>query len=327
MFGAAPSHRHAVSGLLTAVVAWWCLTPPAALAADEVSPAILFDAVSTHASQLAALDSHAAAMTLFISTVGPSLGLHDVAGILSAKGKGLSPKVAQELGLSDLSQSVHQLMAALVVWQLAESAYPASSTTNASSGAQATSSHAQQEWLSSTVHFTGLPDLLKRLSRPSSPETPPLPASSAAPSDLVSVAVHVARQAQQQALTSWWSLREWKHRTRQTRGLTRLCGTWQWIIHNHQNHQEQKLTMVFPPPGRTTTENPLPVETIVLGDSIYLRWEDRGFVQEDSLLFVTEGHKRDGVTDAMKIEGSFLNNRGAWGPISGKRLAPCPSGS
>jgi|UPI0007833A12 hypothetical protein len=327
MRGKVVPDQYTILGILTAAVVLCCLMPTVATAAEDVSPASLFDVASAHSSRLASLDSNAAATAFFISSIGPSLGLHDVAGILSAKGKGLSPKVAQELGLSDLSQSVHQLMAALVVWQLAESAYPASSTTDAPSGAQATSSHAQQEWLSSTVHFTGLPDLLKQLSRPPSPETPPLPASSAAPSDLVSVAVQVARQAQQQALASWWSLREWKNRIRQTRGLSRLCGTWQWIIHNHQNHQEQKLTMVFPPPGRTTTENPLPVETIVLGDSIYLRWEDRGFVQEDSLLFVTEGHKRDGVTDAMKIEGSFLNNRGAWGPISAKRLAPCPSGS
>ncbi|MCA1957716.1 MAG: hypothetical protein LDL14_04205 [Nitrospira sp.] len=316
-----------ILGILTAAVVLCCLMPTAATAAEDVSPVALFDIVSGHSSRLASLDSNAAATALFISSVGPSLGLQDVAGILSAKGMGVSPKVAQELRLAELSQSVHQLMAALAVWQLAESAYPASSTTDAPSGTRVTPSHAQQEWLSSTVHFTGLPDLLKRSASQPSPETPSLPASSAAPSDLISVAVNVAREAQQQALASWWSLREWKHRIRRTRGLTRLCGTWQWIIHNHQNHQEQKLTMVFPPPGRTTTENPLPVETIVLGDSIYLRWEDRGFVQEDSLLFVTEGHKRDGTTDAIKIEGSFLNNRGGWGPISGKRLAPCPSGS
>ncbi|MCP9471347.1 MAG: hypothetical protein NNA30_01250 [Nitrospira sp.] len=327
MHGKAIPNQYTILGILTAAAVLCCLVPTAATATEDVSPAALFDIVSGHSSRLASLDSNAAATALFISSVGPSLGLQDVAGILSAKGMGVSPKVAQELGLAELSQSVHQLMAALAVWQLAESAFPASSTTDAPSETRATPSHAQQEWLSSTVHFTGLPDLLKQLSSPPSHATPPLPASSAAPSDSVFVAANVAREAQRQALTSWWSLREWKHRVRRTRGLTRLCGTWQWIIHNHQNHQEQKLTMVFPPPGRTTTENPLPVETIVLGDSIYLRWEDRGFVQEDSLLFVTEGHKRDGMTDAMKIEGSFLNNRGGWGPISGKRLAPCPSGS
>lgn len=321
MVGAPPANRHTTSGILTTVVAWWCLVLPTAWAADDVSPAILLDAVSTHASQLASVDSNAAAMALFTSTIGPSLGLHDVVGILNTRG--LSPQTARELGLSELSQSVHQLMAALAIWQLAESIYLSSSPAETTGGGPPSLSRTRLEWLNNSLRFSGSLELLNRLAS-SSPST--APASSAAPSDLVVVAMTTAREAQRQALTSWWSLREWKHRARQARGLSRLCGTWQWIIHNHQNHQEQKLTMVFPPPGQTTTENPLPVETIVLGDSIYLRWEDRGFVQEDSLLFVTEGHKRDGKTDAMKIEGSFLNNRGGWGPISGKRLAPCPSG-
>jgi hypothetical protein len=56
------------------------------------------------------------------------------------------------------------------------------------------------------------------------------------------------------------------------------------------------------------------VETVILGDSIYLRWEQGEFVQEDSLLFIKEGGR---------IEGSFENNTGGWGSITAKRTAPC----
>ncbi|MCP9439162.1 MAG: hypothetical protein NHB36_04685 [Nitrospira sp.] len=323
MVGAVSSNRYSVREMLLAIVTFWCLIPSSATAIEEPSPAALFDVVSAHGSQLASLDSNAAAMTLFTSTVGPLLGLQDAASILSAKG--LPSKVAQELGLSKMVQSAHQLMAALAAWQLAESIYRASSATDPALFARLTPSPARQEWLSATADLTELTDLFKQV--PSRPvhETTTSSASSPARPELIQVALEVAREAQRQALVSWWSLREWKNRVRQARGLSRLCGTWQWTVHNHQNHQEQKLTMVFPPPGRTPVENSLPAETIVLGDSIYLRWEDGGFVQEDSLLFITQGHKRDGVTDAMKIEGSFLNNRGGWGPISAKRLAACPS--
>ncbi|MCS6897725.1 MAG: hypothetical protein NZM29_07090 [Nitrospira sp.] len=317
------SDQRSLYGILATAALLCCFIPSVAAATDDVSPAIMYDVVSRHSSQLAAIDSDTAAMTLFTSTIGPSLGLQDTAGILSAKG--LSPKVAQELGLSELSRSVYELMTALAAWRLAESIYRAPSTADPTSSAQFPPAQVQQEWLSRTSSLAGLADLFKRLSDQPSPETIVSSSSPSVSPELVLAALETARQAQQQALASWWSLRDWKNRVRQTRGLARLCGTWQWIIHNHQNHQEQKLTMVFPPPGQKATQNPLPVETVILGDSIYLRWEDRGFVQEDSLLFVTEGHKRDALNDAAKIEGSFLNNRGGWGPISAKRLANCQS--
>jgi hypothetical protein len=83
------------------------------------------------------------------------------------------------------------------------------------------------------------------------------------------------------------------------------------------------MTVVFPPAGQTSANVSVPAEAVVLGDSIYLRWENRGYVQEDSLLFVTEGHKKDTLDEPMKLEGSFANNTGGWGPISAKRLAKC----
>ena len=99
------------------------------------------------------------------------------------------------------------------------------------------------------------------------------------------------------------------------RGQARLCGTWQWIIHNHQqNHQEQKLLLRFPPVGNSPVTLPGLVETIVLGDNVYLRWDFDGWVQEDSLQFNKEG---------QRLEGNFVNSQGGWGSISGKKTADC----
>jgi hypothetical protein len=56
------------------------------------------------------------------------------------------------------------------------------------------------------------------------------------------------------------------------------------------------------------------VETIVLGENVYLRWEIDGRVQEDSLQFSKEG---------QRLEGTFVNSQGGWGSISGKQTAGC----
>ncbi len=132
--------------------------------------------------------------------------------------------------------------------------------------------------------------------------------------ELLLAANRVAFMAQQRATAAWWELHEWKERIRQARGQARLCGTWQWVVHNHQNHREQKTVMFFPPAGQTPANSPLPAETVVLGDSIYLRWEQEGRIQEDSLLFIKDG---------TRIEGSFVNNTGGWGSLTGKRTASC----
>jgi hypothetical protein len=120
----------------------------------------------------------------------------------------------------------------------------------------------------------------------------------------------------QAAYQDWDRIRNWKDRVRELRGQARLCGTWQWIIHNHQqNHQERKLVLLFPPAGRTQALPGL-VEMIVLGENVYLRWEIDGRVQEDSLQFNKEG---------QRLEGTFVNSQGGWGSISGKRTAGCTS--
>lgn len=127
-------------------------------------------------------------------------------------------------------------------------------------------------------------------------------------------AIRAEATAEHRARTHWLSLKTWPDKIRETRGLARLCGTWQWTIHNHQHHQDQKVAMVFPPPDAGSFTGPRPAKTVVLGDAIYLRWEFQGMVQEDSLLFTGEG---------QRLEGSFVNSAGAWGSITGKRTAAC----
>lgn len=135
---------------------------------------------------------------------------------------------------------------------------------------------------------------------------------------LVASAIRAGAEAERQADKERLHLMEWRDRLREQRGLTRLCGTWQWIVHNHQNHQEHKLMMTFPPPGAQTGPGPRPMKVVVMGDAVYLRWEfERGIVQEDSLLFGGEG---------QRLEGTFYNSAGPWGSITAKRAGTCPRG-
>lgn len=128
-------------------------------------------------------------------------------------------------------------------------------------------------------------------------------------------------EAEWNSRLAWQQLRAWPERLRQEQGLARLCGSWQWTIHNHQNHQDHKLVMRFEAPftqaaGEAAAGQPMlkPARIVVLGDAVYLRWESAGGVQEDSLLFTGEGRR---------LEGSFTNSAGAWGSITGKRVSGC----
>jgi hypothetical protein len=120
--------------------------------------------------------------------------------------------------------------------------------------------------------------------------------------------------AAERTYRNWVSISGWKDSVRLRRGLARLCGSWQWTVHNHQNHGEQKLTVSFSPSG-SGQDHAGPAEIVILGDLVYLRWEAGGRVQEDSLLFSKEG---------QRLEGSFVNNTGGWGSVTGKRTAGCP---
>lgn len=307
------SHKQR-SLLLAAVLS--LIMPMTATAADKPSPTLLSKVVVDHAAQLAGIDSNAGAKALFTTTLGPALGLKDVAGILGAKG--MSAQVAKDLGIAELTLSAQELMAALAAWQLADSHNQTTETESPASLA----STGRQDWMSSTSRLESLKRYFQLLAEHTAQEQiHALPQAQRTELSLTEQQIRFA--AHQRALAAWWSLYEWKDRVRQARGLARLCGTWQWIIHNHHNHQEQKMTIAFPPAGQTPPNVSIPAEAIVLGDSIYLRWEERGYVQEDSLLFVTEGHKRDEPDQPMKLEGSFANNTGGWGPINAKRIAKC----
>jgi len=138
---------------------------------------------------------------------------------------------------------------------------------------------------------------------------------------LVALALRAEADAELGSREAWLRLRTWRDRQREAKGLTRLCGTWQWTIHNHQNHQDHKMMMVFDPPAppstaqqTTAAQSMKPAKIVILGEGVYLRWESPGGYQEDSLLFTGEG---------QRLEGSFVNSSGAWGSITGKRVAAC----
>ncbi|MDE3019066.1 MAG: hypothetical protein KGI53_08610, partial [Nitrospirota bacterium] len=80
-----------------------------------------------------------------------------------------------------------------------------------------------------------------------------------------------------------------------------------------------KMVMVFDAPPLSPqqpspTQGAKPAKIVVLGEGVYLRWETAGGYQEDSLLFTGEG---------QRLEGSLVNSAGAWGSITGKRVAAC----
>lgn len=283
------------------------LTLSPALAEERASPTLLGELVGQRADQLAPIDSDETALTVFTTTVGPALGLKDAAGALGAKR--LPSKMVNELKLADLSQTVYELMAALAAWQLADSmGHDAIQSSTA-----VPLSAVRQEWLRGRSRSTSLPDLL-RLAQQDQTLRTSQPTSDQQNTELLLAAERTVFEASQRATAAWWDIYGWKDRIRQAKGRARLCGTWQWTIHNHQHHEEQKHTLVFPPDGQRSADIPALSEMIILGDSMYLRWEHNGHIQEDSLLF---------IKDNTKIEGSFVNNMGGWGAISGKRTAAC----
>jgi hypothetical protein len=127
-------------------------------------------------------------------------------------------------------------------------------------------------------------------------------------------AARAETEAERHARAYWDELKGAAENARRRRGLVRLCGTWQWTVHNHQNHLDHKSVMTFPSPDSPNVGLQAPAQTVVLGDVVYLRWEFQGGFQEDSLLFTGEGRR---------LEGTFITSTGAWGSITGKRTGPC----
>lgn len=297
------SHRPTLAGFFL-IVGLSILTLSPTLAEERASPTLLAEVIGQRADQFASVDSDEKAMTLFTTTVGPALRLKDAAETLGAKR--LPSKMVKDLELAELSQSVYELMAALTAWQLADSirhdAEPPSALRPPS---------ARQDWLQGRNRSASLSDLLRLAQEDQTLPTSHTPQQN---TELLLATERTIFEVSQKATAAWWDIYGWKDRIRQAKGRARLCGTWQWTIHNHQHHDEQKHTLVFPSAGQAPTNIPALSEMIILGDSIYLRWEQTGHIQEDSLLF---------IKDNTKIEGSFVNSTGGWGSISGKRTAPC----
>jgi hypothetical protein len=276
------------------------LVSSSGLAAEGVAFSALPDwprLLETFQERLAQVDSDQAATELFVGQVGPAAALRDAAATIGAKG--IPAKLAKELLVQEITRSAQRLVAALAAWQLADQV--TRSVTEGPQGAIVVPA-SRMEWLMGNGPFPSLAEALK-------------PAAADDHAAIAVAAGHLTQEAGLQAMTEWWRLRTWKDRVRLTRGQSRLCGTWQWVIHNHQRHHEEtKLSLIFPPAGKDGPGIPGLSEVIVLGDAVYLRWETEGKTQEDSLLFSKEG---------QRLEGTFVNSQGGWGSISGKRTASC----
>ena len=305
--------NHSVCILLIACCVTALLTTVGAAEADEPPPQTkptlanrlpaFHDLVRADAAPLAALPTQGDSLSLFKSVVGPQLGLNDIAMTLGAKG--LTPAMSQELLIPDLTKSAGELIRGLAAWQLTQAAKDLSTT--AETGQRENLQRqieSQMTWLTEgTTLETPLHQLSALLKESPTQEAPP---------SLHGTTAQIETWAIDTVHREWFRLYNWKDQVRQQRGLTRLCGTWQWSIHNHQNHREEKTAVIFAPPGMASSTSP--AEIIVLGDSVYLRWETRAGVQEDSLLFSGEG---------QRLEGTFVNTAGGWGSITGKRTATC----
>ena len=280
---------------------------PVNAAESPAGPVDFVPVIQKYGEQLSTITSDAQAVGLFVAHIGPALGLHDVAITLAAKT--IPPKVAKELGVQELTASAQRLIANLAAWQTADRV---TQSLNERTSPVLTPPTTLVDWIQASSPLPSLAQTTKELTQLA--EAKP-DAAAADRTPLALSAGRLALDAQQRAIAEWWQLKTWKDRIRTVRGRSRLCGTWQWIIHNHQqHHQEQKLSLIFPPPE---PDYPLVsglVETVVLGENVYLRWETNGQVQEDSLQFTKEG---------KGLEGTFVNSQGGWGSISGKRTSDC----
>lgn len=288
--------------------------------ADESLPSSTPDfpsVIRAHSDQLAKMESDKEASNLFVSAIGPALQLGDVAKTLGATP--LPAKLMKELLAPDLTAAVQRLMGSLAAWHLASTVRQAVNNRQFATVSERLSGTSQASaWLDQQGKAPWH-DSLNQLSEVmASPEWAKMNQGESVSTLLVTVLERATRlevDAMQASYQEWDRIRNWKDRVRGLRGQAKLCGTWQWIVHNHQqHHQEQKLSLLFPPAGNTQTTLPGLMETIVLGENVYLRWEMDGLVQEDSLQFSKEGHR---------LEGTFVNSQGGWGSISGKRTAGC----
>jgi len=133
-------------------------------------------------------------------------------------------------------------------------------------------------------------------------------------SHLFAKSIQIQASAEFQAGQSWVRLTKWNESNQKTRALTRLCGMWQWTVHNHQNHKDHKMTLSFSPSSQQIPGQPQPDVIIMNGDTVYIKWTFPPGYQEDSLLLSNHD---------QRLEGTFKNSHGPHGSISGKRLSNC----
>jgi len=287
--------------------------------ADESLPSSTPDfpsVIRAHSDQLTKIESDKGAGNLFVTAIGPALQMGDVARTLANP---LPAKLAKELLVPELTAAVHRLIGSLSAWQLASTVRQAVKDQQFAMVTERLFGSPQaRAWLDQQGNAPWHNSLNQLSDAVASPEWTKGDQGESASTQLVTVLEKVTRlevDAMQAGYQEWDRIRNWKDRVRELRGQARLCGTWQWIVHNHQRqHQEQKLSLLFPPAGNTQAALPGLVETIVLGENVYLRWEIDGRIQEDSLQFSKEGER---------LEGTFVNSQGGWGAISGKRTAGC----
>lgn len=120
--------------------------------------------------------------------------------------------------------------------------------------------------------------------------------------------------AHRTAWEAWQKIQQWQKLEQANVDTTRLCGTWRWIVHNHQNHGDRKMTVTFSPPDQSSPSQIAPTTIEIHGDTVYLQWTFPQGVQEDSLLL---------SNNDTHLEGTFKNSLGPHGSISGKRLSAC----
>jgi hypothetical protein len=127
--------------------------------------------------------------------------------------------------------------------------------------------------------------------------------------------VSLKSQTQWELIETWGQLLTLTDQLNQFHSLNRLCGTWQWLIHNHQNHGDHKTVMTYPPPSQFDRMDPKPDTIQITGDTVYIRWElPNGIVQEESLLFSEQDRA---------LSGTFRNSVGPHGNITARKVRPC----
>ena len=134
--------------------------------------------------------------------------------------------------------------------------------------------------------------------------------------NLLAQIIQLEATAYETAREAWLHIRQWQQREQTKSAMTRLCGTWQWLVHNHQNHGDRKGTITFSPPDQPSPSQLEPTIISIQGDTVYLKWTFPQGVQEDSLLISNHD---------THLEGTFKNSLGPHGSISGKRLSTCQS--